>query len=289
MYQIEEHGAENHRGYRIYFRDEIGPVSSIHDIPLKASPGLYNAIVRCPRWSNHRMEICMKEALNPIMQLHRLGEVKYVPNCFPYHGYMWNVCSLPQTWSNPEQADTSTGILGCNSPLEVLEIGCKRLPRGSVIQVKILGSLALLEDHQCKWKLIGINASDPVADYAKDIADVEKYYPDLLKRSVDWLRAYRVPEGRIENRFAFEGEARGAKATAEIVIDSQHTSWKELIDMELYAPFISYINTRLLNSPCYISKEDAENILAAAEPHLVPDPMKSEVSMWNFNPHLHRN
>lgn len=54
-------------------------------------------------------------------------------------------------------------------------------------------------------------------------------------------------------RFAFEGEARGAAATAELVIDTQHASWKALIDMELYAPFVCYINTRLENSACYVS------------------------------------
>lgn len=77
MYATEERGAENHHGYRMYFRDTIGPISPLHDIPLQASVnGLYNAVVRCPRWTNHRMEICVKEPLNPITQLHRMGEVK---------------------------------------------------------------------------------------------------------------------------------------------------------------------------------------------------------------------
>lgn len=36
------------------------------------------------------------------------------------------------------------------------------------------------------------------------------------------------------------------------------------------------------------TKEEAESILARAEPNLSPEPLRSEVNSWNFNPEIHR-
>ena len=41
-------------------------------------------------------QICTKEALNPIKQDIKKGKVRFVNNCFPYHGYIWNYGALPQ-------------------------------------------------------------------------------------------------------------------------------------------------------------------------------------------------
>ena len=42
------------------------------------------------------MQIATKEALNPIKQDCKKGKLRYVHNCFPYHGYIWNYGALPQ-------------------------------------------------------------------------------------------------------------------------------------------------------------------------------------------------
>ena len=42
------------------------------------------------------MQIATKEALNPIKQDCKEGKLRYVHNCFPYHGYIWNYGALPQ-------------------------------------------------------------------------------------------------------------------------------------------------------------------------------------------------
>ena len=41
-------------------------------------------------------QISMKEALNPIKQDCKKGKLRFVHNCFPYHGYIWNYGALPQ-------------------------------------------------------------------------------------------------------------------------------------------------------------------------------------------------
>ena len=46
------------------------------------------------------MQIATKEALNPIKQDCKKGKLRYVHNCFPYHGYIWNYGALPQVREN---------------------------------------------------------------------------------------------------------------------------------------------------------------------------------------------
>lgn len=70
----------------------------MHDIPLYASKDnkTMHMIVEIPRWTNAKMEICLKEPLNPIKQDVKKGKLRFVANCFPHHGYIWNYGALPQ-------------------------------------------------------------------------------------------------------------------------------------------------------------------------------------------------
>ncbi len=55
-------------------------------------------VVEVPRWTNAKMEINLKEKLNPIKQDVKKGKLRFVANCFPHKGYIWNYGALPQTW-----------------------------------------------------------------------------------------------------------------------------------------------------------------------------------------------
>lgn len=65
--------------------------------------------------------------------------------------------------------------------------------------------------------MIGIDVNDPVADQVNDVADVEKHFPGLLKASVEWFKIYKIPDGKPENQFAFNGEAKPAAFAHKIV------------------------------------------------------------------------
>jgi inorganic pyrophosphatase len=51
---------------------------------------ILNMIVEVPRWTNAKMEISKNELLNPILQDTKKGKLRFVRNCFPHHGYIWN-------------------------------------------------------------------------------------------------------------------------------------------------------------------------------------------------------
>jgi len=84
--------------HRVYVEQNNQAISPFHDIPLFAdqSNGILNMIVEVPRWTNAKMEISKEEAFNPIKQDIKKGRLRYVRNCFPHHGYIWNYGAFPQ-------------------------------------------------------------------------------------------------------------------------------------------------------------------------------------------------
>uniref|UniRef100_G1N310 inorganic diphosphatase n=1 Tax=Meleagris gallopavo TaxID=9103 RepID=G1N310_MELGA len=107
--------------------------------------------------------IATEEPLNPIKQDTKKGKPRYVANIFPHKGYIWNYGALPQTWEDPNHTDNITGCCGDNDPVDVCEIGSKVRSSGEVVQVKVLGVLALLDEGETDWKIIAIGVDDPEA------------------------------------------------------------------------------------------------------------------------------
>lgn len=237
------------------------PISPFHDIPLlsDAANKIYNMVVEVPRWTNAKMEIATKEGLNPIKQDVKKDALRYVKNCFPHKGYIWNYGALPQTWEDPNHLDESTGCRGDNDPIDVCEIGDKVHPRGSVIQVKILGVFGLVDEGETDWKLIAIDVNDPLAKQLNNINDVETLKTGLLKATHEWFKIYKVPDGKPENKFAFDGKPKD-KAFAENVIALTHEHWKKLIT----ASPESNINTSGL---------DLRNVTIANSPYKIENPL----------------
>lgn len=65
--------------------------------------------------------------------------------------------------------------------------------------------------------MIAIDVNDPIADQLNDVADIEKHFPGLLKASVEWFKIYKIPDGKPENQFAFNGEAKPAAFAHKII------------------------------------------------------------------------
>lgn len=64
-----------------------------------------------------------------------------------------------------------------------------------------------------------------------DIKDIEKHFPGLLKATVEWLKIYKIPDGKPENKFAFNSEPKNAEFALKIVSDT-HEYWKGLVQKE---------------------------------------------------------
>uniref|UniRef100_G3NCL1 inorganic diphosphatase n=1 Tax=Gasterosteus aculeatus aculeatus TaxID=481459 RepID=G3NCL1_GASAC len=233
-FTVEERGNLNSLNYRIFFKNAEGKyVSPFHDIPMYAdeSQNIFNMVVEVPRWTNAKMEIATKDPLNPVKQDMKKGKLRFVANVFPHKGYIWNYGAIPQTWEDPSHKDGDTGYCGDNDPIDVCEIGSKVHSRGDVIKVKVLGVLAMIDEGETDWKVIAINVEDPEANDLNNIGDVRRLKPGYLESTVDWFRRYKVPDGKPENQFAFNGEFKD-KDFAIKVIKNTHNFWKDLISQK---------------------------------------------------------
>jgi len=212
----------------------------------------FNMVVEVPRWTNAKMEIDIKSPLNPIKQDVKKGNLRYVANCFPFKGYIWNYGALPQTWEDPEHVDEATKCKGDGDPIDALEIGNKIHPRGAVIKVKVLGILAMIDEGETDWKLLCIDVNDSLAEKLNDVEDVEREMPGFIEATVKWFKIYKVPDGKPENAFAFDGKPQN-KAFALQIVDDVHKQWTtfmqrdkvRLFDPNFYKIFISDFVRRL--------------------------------------------
>lgn len=299
-YLTEERGRPNSPDYRIYFKTSEGRcISPFHDIPLfvdteqqdndvpakrtrkSDTEMFFNMIVEVPRWSNAKMEIATKEPLNPIKQDVKKGKLRYVANIFPHKGYIWNYGALPQTWEDPNHTDKDTDCCGDNDPIDVCDIGTQVCRPGQVIQVKVLGILAMIDEGETDWKVIAINAEDPDAKNLNSIEDVRKSRPGHLEATVDWFRKYKVPDGKPENKFGFGGRFKDKDFAVEI-IKSTHEHWRALVQKQTAAGDIECKNVSCCESPFKCCDEKASAVVQSAPAFGSPLPVSPDVDKWYF-------
>ncbi|KAB7507271.1 Inorganic pyrophosphatase, partial [Armadillidium nasatum] len=225
--------------------------------------------------------IATKEPLNPIKQDVKKGKLRYVANCFPHHGYIWNYGALPQTWENPNHTDDDTGLKGDNDPIDVCEIGYRVAKRGEVLQVKILGAIALLDEGETDWKLIAIDINDPMAPQLSDISDVEEQMPGFLKATVEWFRIYKIPDGKPENQFAFNGEAKDREYAHKVLLDT-HNQWRALIDGRSDPGELNISSVTFPFAKTKLTTEEAEKIIQKTPEPSQPAPVDPKV-YWNIS------
>jgi inorganic pyrophosphatase len=210
--------------FRLHFRNSFGKaISPWHDIRLQtAEYGTLNAVIEIPKMTTAKMEVATKEENNPIAQDMKKGKVRN------YHGpIFWNYGLLPQTWEDPNIKDSELGCKGDNDPLDVVEIGSAALPMGSVVAVKPLGVLAMVDEGELDWKIIAISTTDPLADELHDLEHLEAKQPEVVSGIREWFRWYKTPDGKPLNSFGFEGRAL-PRAKANEVISMAFDRWREL-------------------------------------------------------------
>ncbi|BFZ62009.1 Inorganic pyrophosphatase [Saitoella coloradoensis] len=278
-YSIRTVGAPHTLEHRVFIEQNGKPVSPFHDIPLyaNAEKTLVNMIVEVPRWTNAKMEISKEDYLNPIKQDTKKGKLRYVRNCFPHHGYIFNYGAFPQTWEDPNSIHPETKARGDNDPIDACEIGEAVGYTGQIKQVKVLGTMALLDEGETDWKIICIDVNDPLASKLNDIEDVERHLPGLIRAISEWFRIYKIPDGKPENAFAFSGEAKNKKYANEVIAECAQ-AWDRLIHGKVDAGGIALTNLNVAGSPSQV--QEAENIPA----HEVVESAKidSSIDKWFY-------
>ena len=130
-----------------------------------------------------------------------------------------------------------------------------------------------------------IDINDPLAEKLNDIEDVEKNMPGFIDATRDWFRIYKIPDGKPENKFAFNGEAKNKAYTLK-VIKGAHDAWKALIQQKVANKTdkydISTINTQVSDSPYKVpANGDAAKAIPAHEAKSAAT-LETVVDKWHF-------
>ncbi|KRZ89250.1 Inorganic pyrophosphatase, partial [Trichinella sp. T8] len=256
-------------------------ISPWHDIPLYADENakVYNMIVENPRWTNAKMEIATTEPMNPVKQDLKKGKVRFIDNCFPYHGYIWNYGALPQTWENPFNINSHTSANGDNDPIDACEIGQRVAKRGEVLQVKLLGLIALIDEGETDWKLIVIDVRDPLANKLHDITDVDIHHPGLLQATKEWLKIYKIPTGKPANKFGLNGMYQNKDFAANVIAET-HEFWKKLTAKPENTELSTCTDdSHFMNK---ITQEEAMKIVASTPDQGEAEPIDPIVDTWHY-------
>jgi len=209
--------------YRVYFTNRNGDlISPLNDIPMWAdkSKGIANMIVEIPRGTHPKLEMNVCAPLNPIKQDVKKGALRSIHDAYPF-----NYGAFSQTWEDPSYTDPRTDAKGDFDPIDVCEIGNALYATGNVVQVKILGVWAMIDEGETDWKVLAISTDDENAAKYNDIGDVPK---ETVEKVFTFLRDYKIPAGSGPNKFAFNSELQ-PKALALEVTEQCHHHWHECV------------------------------------------------------------
>lgn len=210
-------------------------ISAWHDIPLrpKGDPSIVNFINEIPKGTTPpKLEVDVTTPFSSIVQdKAKDGSPRhYKLDTLIHYG------ALPQTYENPEHIDAKTGQLGDGDPLDVCEIATHRKTHpGMVYRVKVLGVLAMIDGGETDWKVLAVRTDDPLAQQCDDLAktsSMPKAVLLLADKVREWFRVYKVPEGKGENSFSFDGRWLGRDDALD-VIQSTHQQWRDVVSKKI--------------------------------------------------------
>jgi inorganic pyrophosphatase len=222
--QTEEEGEITSRRYRVNFLCNGTKLSPWHDIPLKNTDNSYNFICEIPKWTRKKFEISTGEAMNPIKQDVKNGVLRE----YKWGDMLFNYGAFPQTWEDPKHVSPETGCPGDNDPIDVIELGTRQRPVGSITSVKIVGVIAMIDSDETDWKILAIATDDDKAQHINDLQDLDAHMPGVTSAITYWLRMYKTADGKPENKFGCGGKPQGAKFATRVVQEC-HESWRTLL------------------------------------------------------------
>ena len=133
------------------------------------------------------------------------------------------------------------GYKGDDDPLDIVDLSPTAVDTGSIIEVKPIGVLAMIDEGEVDWKVVVINVADPKAALINSLADAEAHFPGEIARVKEWFTWYKAVDGKPgdgplgsnkkddaePNVFGFDGAALDTAKALEVIAET-HASWKAL-------------------------------------------------------------
>jgi inorganic pyrophosphatase len=158
-------------------------------VPLgEKAPDVINVIIEIAKGSNNKYEFDEK------LGIFKLDRVLYSPFFYPLdYGF------IPQTRS--EDGDH----------LDALVIGSEPVALGTLVEARPVGVLRMIDGGDPDFKVLAVQKANPRFDTIKDITDIEKWQPHLLKEVAHFFERYKDLQGK-KTEIQGCGNAEAAKA-----------------------------------------------------------------------------
>jgi inorganic pyrophosphatase len=162
--------------------------------------GTVRAIVEIPAGTSAKWEVSKDD---PKAVYWELKNDK--PRVINYMAYPANYGSIPGT-ALPKE------LGGDGDPLDVIVLG-QAVPRGEVVNVRVIGVLKMLDGGEQDDKLIAVLAKDSPLAHIESITQLDSEFPGVTQIVDIWFANYKGPDGGMEGK-GFE-DAESAKAVLD--------------------------------------------------------------------------
>lgn len=175
-----------------------GAANFITAYPAMPGEGVVNAVIEIPAGTSAKWEV-----VEPGATL--AWEIEDgLPRMVRYLAYPANYGMIPRTRLAKE-------LGGDGDPLDVIVLG-PALPRGSVITVRPIGVMRLLDDGERDDKILAVRTAGPFSEVTS-LAELERDYPGLTEIVRIWFTSYKGPK-RLESS-GFEDETAAMAVVQE--------------------------------------------------------------------------
>jgi len=162
----------------------VGPKNFLTDFEPINSDGTINVVIEIPAGTAAKWEVDKKD-----------GSLKWEfkegkPRIVKYLGYPGNYGMIPQTLLSKE-------LGGDGDPIDVLVLGAL-VPRGSVVEAKLIGILKFLDGGEQDDKLLAVLPGTSFSDI-NDIQELDKKFKGTSTIIEIWFANYKGP-GKVESK-----------------------------------------------------------------------------------------
>jgi len=151
------------------------PRNFLFDVPERTADGLVNAVVEIPTGCCEKWEVKSDGVMHWDMKNGKPRHVKYL-------GYPCNYGMVPRTCLGHE-------LGGDGDPLDILVLG-QSFPRGSVVPVRLLGLIRLVDGGEKDDKLIAVPLESALAA-AGSVSQLDELYPGISAILRTWFENYK--------------------------------------------------------------------------------------------------
>ncbi|MBK8180901.1 MAG: inorganic diphosphatase [Planctomycetes bacterium] len=178
------------------------PRNFLNDFPTRQGE-LVTAVIEIPAGYCEKWEVKADGLMRWDIKDGKPRQVKYL-------GYPCNYGMLPRTRLGKE-------LGGDGDPLDVLVLG-PALPRGTVVAVRVLGTIRLVDAGERDDKLVAVVPGSPL-DQAKSVSELESTYPGITTILRAWFENYK-------GKGALQCSGFGEPAVAEELVRAAESSFE---------------------------------------------------------------